>query len=100
MYASLACRGDTGLKHVAPDLALQLEEMHRDGPDLCGMVVLTSDASSGNSSPVLTRLGFLGHISVEPFADPVRAAESQSACRQAAEQPEKATYIMFESSMV
>ena len=62
---------DAGLGSLSPDLALQLEEAHREGPDLTGMAVLPPPATSGSPSAMLLRLGFLGHVSAQPFADPV-----------------------------
>ena len=96
-----ACRVDASLEGLMPDVAQQLEEAQRDGPDLSGMaVMLPGDASSGNAGPVLMRLGFLGHVSVERFADPVGLPELSAALPSSAGQQGAAVYDLFASSMV
>ena len=70
---------------LVPELAQQLEEAHREGPDLCGMAVVSPAATSGNPSTALLRLGFLGHVSVQQFADPVALPGSGELQHQATE---------------
>lgn len=91
---------DGGLEGLAPDLAQQLEEVHREGPDLCGMAVMPAAASSGNSESILFRLGFLGHISVEKFCDPVDPPIDKGALAQAAVARNAEVYNIFEASRV
>ena len=82
-------------------MARQLEEAQRDGPDLSGMaMMLPGDALSGDNSPALMRLGFLGHVSVERFADPVGLPEPSAALPSSAGQQGAAVYDLFASSMV
>ena len=88
------CRVDAGLDNLAPDLAQQLEEAHREGPDLSGMAVVPRAATSGNPSATLLRLGFLGHVSAQHFADPVALSDLQQAQHQAAD----AVYSIFPHS--
>lgn len=94
------CRVEGGLEGLAPDLAQQLEEVHREGPDLCGMAVMPAAASSGNSDSTLLRLGFLGHVSVEQFCDPVDPPIDKGAHAQAAVARNAATYNIFEARRV
>ena len=88
------CRVDAGLEGLAPDLAQQLEEVHREGPDLCGVAVVPPGASSGNQGATLLRLGFLGHVSAQRFADPM----AQPDFEQAQQQPADAVYNIFPPS--
>ena len=91
---SSICRVDAGLKGIAPELAQQLEEVHREGPDLCGMAAVPPSATSGNQSATLLRLGFLGHVSAQRFADPMAQPDSL----QAQQQPADAVYDIFPPS--
>ena len=75
---------DAGLEGLAPELAQQLEEVHMEGPDICGMAVLPAAAPPGKSGASLIRLGFLGHVSAEHFADPIVAQSHQEDHCQAA----------------
>ena len=96
-----ACRGNSSLEGLSPDVARQLEEAQRDGPDLSGMAVMPpGDVLSGVAGPVLMRLGFLGHVSVEPFADPVGLPEPTAPLPLSAGQQGAAVYDLFSSSMV
>ena len=63
-------------------------------------VLLPGDASSGNAGPVLMRLGFLGHVSVERFADPVGSPEPSAALPLSADQQRLAVYDLFASNTV
>ena len=82
-------------------MARQLEEAQRDGPDLSGTAVVPpGDASSGDTGPVLLRLGFLGHVSVERFADPVRLPGASAALPLSLDEQRAAVYDLFASSTV
>ena len=82
-------------------MARQLEEAQRDGPDLSGMAVVPpGDASSADAGPALLRLGFLGHVSVERFADPVGLPEPSAALPLSTGEQGAAVYDLFASSMV
>ena len=82
-------------------MARQLEQAQRDGPDLSGMAMVPpGDALSGDTGPVLVRLGFLGHISVERFADPVGLPEPSAALPLSADQQRLAVYDLFASNTV
>ncbi len=88
---------DVGLEGLAPNLAQQLEEVHREGPDLCGMAVIPADTSSGDSDSLLVRLGFLGHVSIERFRDPKNPLHDREARAQAAVAQDAATYNIFQA---
>lgn len=79
-----SCSTDAGLEGLAPEVAQQLEEMHVEGPDLCGVAVLPAPAPPGRSCASLMRLGFLGHVSAEHFADPIAAPSHHEEHCQAA----------------
>lgn len=96
---SSVCRVDAGLEGLAPDLTQQLEEVLREGPDLCGMAVVSPCATSGNNGATLLRLSFLGHVSAQRFADPMVQPDFEQAQQQPAHDVIHAVYDIFPPSL-